>query len=195
MPFAVPIAMSQFWLFDFLALFFFAFIIRAMMRRQRESGGRRETRARFGIILQNLGIALAGIGPVRPVLSWSSPAAIGACFVVLLLMGGAVALFASSSTELGRNWSFEARTLDDHELVRSGPYARVRHPIYLAMLLFLLGLAASLGHLIQLVIAIPVFLAGTRMRTDAEERLLERSFGKAFREYRNATPALFPRIA
>jgi len=194
MPFAVPMAMPQFWLFEGLALIFFAFVIRAMIRRPKESGGHRETRSRSGIILQSVGIGLAGVGDVRPTLPWLTPTAICAYAAIVLLMGGAIALFASSSTALGRNWSIEARTLYDHDLIRTGPYARVRHPIYLAMLLFLLGLAVALGHYVQLLIAIPLFLVGTRIRTEAEDRLLEQSFGDAFREYRSATPALFPKI-
>lgn len=194
MPLAVPIAMPQWWLFDALSLIFFAFIVRAMLRRPKEQGGRTDSGSRLGIILQSIGIALAGIGPVRLTLEWFSATAIAWDLAVLLLMAGAIGLFATSSTVLGKNWSIEARTLDDHQLVRTGPYARVRHPIYLAMLLFLLGLAAALGHVVQLVVAIPVFLIGTRMRTDAEERLLEQSFGEEFRRYRRSTPAIFPKI-
>jgi protein-S-isoprenylcysteine O-methyltransferase Ste14 len=109
-------------------------------------------------------------------------------------MGGAIGLFAASSRELGRNWSLVARMRDDHQLVRTGPYARVRHPIYLGMLLFLLAFAVGLGHWTQLVIALPVFLAGTAIRTRLEDGLLEQQFGEEFRDYRSATPALIPRI-
>ena len=62
------------------------------------------------------------------------------------------------------------------------------------MLLFLIALAAALGHWLQLIIAIRVFLPETRMRTDAE-RLLQESFGVSFREYRLSTPATFPQNA
>jgi len=82
----------------------------------------------------------------------------------------------------------------DHELVRSGPYARVRHPIYLGLLLFLLAMAVALGHWLQLVVAVPLYLAGTEIRTRIEDRLLEQTFGDAFRDYRNSTPALLPRL-
>jgi protein-S-isoprenylcysteine O-methyltransferase Ste14 len=194
MPLSVPIAMPQIWFFDVLSLAFFGLVIRAMLRRERETGGRREGRSRLGILLQGIAIGSMAVGPVRPSLPWFSSPAIAGCVGVLILMGGAVALFAWSSRTLGRNWSIEARTLADHELVRTGPYARVRHPIYLAMLLFLLGFAVALGHYLQLVIAIPLFLIGTRLRTDAEERLLEQSFGAEFRVYRDSTPALFPKM-
>jgi protein-S-isoprenylcysteine O-methyltransferase Ste14 len=103
-------------------------------------------------------------------------------------------LFAASSNALGRNWSIVARTRSDHELVQSGPYARVRHPIYLGLLLFLLGLAVAYGHWLQLVIAVPLYLAGTRIRTSIEDRLLESRFGDVFRDYRNSTPSLIPRL-
>jgi len=62
------------------------------------------------------------------------------------------------------------------------------------MLFFLLGLAAALGHWIELVIAIPTFLVGTGIRTRIEDQLLEQSFGDKFRDYRDSTPALIPRI-
>jgi protein-S-isoprenylcysteine O-methyltransferase Ste14 len=194
MPFAVPIALPQWWLFAILSLVFFALVVLAMLRRPKDSGSRSDARARLGIILQSMGIALAAFGPARPSLDWFSLAAIAGYAAVTLLMGAAIVLFGWSSTTLGKNWSFAARTLDDHELIRTGPYARVRHPIYLAMLLFQLGLAAALGHWLQLIVAVPVFLVGTRIRTKAEERLLEQSFGEAFRDYRSSTPALFPKI-
>ena len=82
----------------------------------------------------------------------------------------------------------------DHQLIRNGPYARVRHPIYLGMLLFLFGLAVAFGHWLQLVVAVPLFLVGTSIRTRLEDRLLEGQFGKDFEEYARSTPSLIPRI-
>ena len=157
MPLAVPVAETQVWLFSALSLVFFAFVVRAMIHRQTETSARHEASSRLCIIVQSVGIGMAGIGPMRPILPSSSLPAIAGCAAVLLLMGGSIALFASSSTALGKNWSFEARTRTDHELIKSGPYAHVRHPIYLGMLLFLLGLAVALGHWIQLVLAVPIF--------------------------------------
>lgn len=167
MPLAVPVAETQVWLFSALSLVFFAFVVRAMIQRQTETSARHEASSRLCIIVQSVGIGMAGIGPMRPILPSSSLPAIAGCAAVLLLMGGSIALFASSSTALGKNWSFEARTRTDHELIKSGPYAHVRHPIYLGMLLFLLGLAVALGHWIQLVLAVPIF---PDRNEDAHER-------------------------
>jgi len=109
-------------------------------------------------------------------------------------MGGAIGLFAASSRELGKNWSLVARMRSDHVLVRSGPYAHVRHPIYLGMLLFLLSLAVALGHWLQLIVGLPLFLIGTRIRTKSEDELLEAQFGLEFTDYARSTPALIPRL-
>jgi hypothetical protein len=64
----------------------------------------------------------------------------------------------------------------------------------IGLLLFALALAVALGHWMQLLIALPLFLAGTAIRTRSEDHLLEQSFGSAFQDYRNTTPALIPRL-
>ena len=194
MPLAVPIGFPQFWLFGTLSLLFLAFLIRAARGREREANVEADRRSRLGIILQSIGIGLAGIGPVRPILEPLNAASLAGCALVMLLMGTAIGLFAASSHALGRNWSILARTRSDHELVQDGPYAYVRHPIYLGLLFFLLALGAALGHWLQLIAAVPLYMAGTVIRTRAEDRLLEQAFGDRFRNYRSATPALFPKI-
>lgn len=194
MQLAVPIGFPQFWLFDALALLFFAFLIRAARKRDREANVRRDRRSRGGIIVQSIGIGLAGIGPARPILEPLGTASLAGCALVASFMGAAIGLFAASSRALGRNWSIVARTRSDHELVRDGPYAYLRHPIYLGLLFFLLGLAAALGHWLQLIVAVPIYLAGTMIRTRVEDHLLEQAFGDEFRDYRSRTPALIPKI-
>jgi protein-S-isoprenylcysteine O-methyltransferase Ste14 len=126
---AVPIAAPQIWLFYAFSFVFAALVVRMLVGRTKELGGRKDGKSRHGIILQSLGLAFAAIGPARAELSWLSAPAIVSYAAVLLLMGSACALFGWSSGQLGKNWSLQARTRDDHELVRSGPYARARHPI------------------------------------------------------------------
>lgn len=194
MLFHMPTSLLQFWTFSGCGLAFFVFLLRALSRRAPESGGRRDRRSEMAIAIQSIGIGLAGFGTVKSTLASFAPISLAGTAAVLLLMGGAIGLFAASSRELGRNWSLVARTRADHELVRTGPYSKVRHPIYLGLLLFLLALAIALGHWAQLIVAMPVFLAGTAMRTRIEDALLEQSFGDAFRDYQSSTPALIPRL-
>ena len=192
--FAVPVSLTQFVAFCLMALGFFLSMARAFWRKPAETGATTSAGSRLGILLQMVGFAIVSFGVIRVALGPASALALLETAVVVGLMAGAIGLFVASSSALGRNWSLVARTRTDHELIRSGPYARVRHPIYLAMLLFLVALAIGLGHWGQLLLASPLFLAGTKIRTDAEDRLLEQSFGETFRQYRTATPAIFPRI-
>src|SRR5215212_8054775 len=139
-----PVSQAQVWLFFILAVGFFAVLIAATSRSSgRESGARRNNLSRVGIGLQGLGIGLAGFGPVRMSLPPFSPQALIQCAAIILLVASAIALFAASARALGANWSIVARTRSDHQLVRNGPYAQVRHPIYLGLLLFLFGLAVA----------------------------------------------------
>jgi protein-S-isoprenylcysteine O-methyltransferase Ste14 len=92
---------------------------------------------------------------------------------------------------LGRNWSGEITIKTDHELIRTGPYSVVRHPIYTALLSMYLGTAIVSGQmhaLLGLVLAIIAYLRKTRL----EEANLVRAFGTKYDAYRNETSALVP---
>jgi len=194
MPLAVPISFAQFWAFSVAGLVFFLFLVRTAAGRRPESGSKRDRRSQLGIIIQMIGFFVVGFGRVRFDLPALDPVSIAATATILCLMGGAIGLFAASSRELGKNWSLVARMRSDHVLVRSGPYAHVRHPIYLGMLLFLLSLAVALGHWLQLIVGLPLFLIGTRIRTKSEDELLEAQFGLEFTDYARSTPAFIPRL-
>ncbi|HXJ67298.1 MAG TPA: isoprenylcysteine carboxylmethyltransferase family protein, partial [Verrucomicrobiae bacterium] len=93
---------------------------------------------------------------------------------------------------LGKQWSYEARVIEGHELVTQGPYRFVRHPIYTAMLGKLLASNFAFGHWLGLVIAGSVFVVGTLIRIQAEEKLLRETFGTAYAEYAQRVPAFLP---
>ena len=114
--------------------------------------------------------------------------------VVLALGVGGALLFDRSARVLGANWSLVARMRTDHQLVREGPFARMRHPIYFAMLLLLAALAIGLGHIWGLVLAIPFFLIGTSIRIAEEEKLLRAQFGEDHARYVREVPAFIPFI-
>ena len=94
---------------------------------------------------------------------------------------------------LGRNWSGEITIKADHELVRSGPYTTVRHPIYTALLAMYAGTAIVSGQvhaLLGFVLAIIAYLRKTRM----EEANLVTAFGEKYHAYREDTWALLPGV-
>lgn len=94
---------------------------------------------------------------------------------------------------LGRNWSPVAVLKEGHALVRGGPYALVRHPIYAGMLLALAGTAVTLATPVALA-GLALLAAGIALRIRREEALLLGHFGDAYRAYRAAVPALVPRL-
>jgi protein-S-isoprenylcysteine O-methyltransferase Ste14 len=92
---------------------------------------------------------------------------------------------------LGRNWSGEISIKRDHQLVRSGPYHVVRHPIYTALLAMYLGSAVVSGELHALFgLALAAIAYGRKVRL--EEAVLAQFFGEEYRDYRRVTWALLP---
>jgi protein-S-isoprenylcysteine O-methyltransferase Ste14 len=108
--------------------------------------------------------------------------------MIVLLLGLAFAVWAR--IHLGRNWGMPMTQKDQPELVTSGPYHLVRHPIYSGVLLGLLGtaLATSLYFLIALGIVGAYFLYSASV----EERLLAKTFPTAYPSYRAHTKMLIP---
>jgi protein-S-isoprenylcysteine O-methyltransferase Ste14 len=102
---------------------------------------------------------------------------------VAALMGGSVLLFVAATRAMGANWSVVARMREGHELVTGGIFARLRHPIYTGMALFLIALAVAFGHERNLILGAPLFLLGTWIRVHEEESLLRAEFGQAYEAY------------
>jgi protein-S-isoprenylcysteine O-methyltransferase Ste14 len=146
-----------------------------------------DRRARWGLLLEVLGIALMLANPFWAVnvVSWRVVAA------TLFFLLAALLSWTATQT-LGRHLRFDAAIGMDHELVRGGPYRVVRHPIYCSMLCLLwgMGFVAAPGWL--LVLATTVFLAGTEIRVRIEDRLLAQRFGQPFERYRRSTRAYLP---
>jgi protein-S-isoprenylcysteine O-methyltransferase Ste14 len=103
-----------------------------------------------------------------------------------------VALAWTSVKHLGRQFRIRAGLWEDHELVRSGPYAIVRHPIYASLLAMLLSTLLLLTPWQWALVSLAAFLTGTEIRVRTEDRLLESRFREVFREYRNKVPAYLP---
>jgi len=104
----------------------------------------------------------------------------------------AVVLFWTSVTHLGKQFRIHAGLYDDHELVQTGPYAIVRHPIYCSLLCMLLCTIFSVTRWEWALPAIAIYIAGTEIRIHSEEKLLRSRFGEAFDRYRRHVPAYIP---
>jgi protein-S-isoprenylcysteine O-methyltransferase Ste14 len=84
---------------------------------------------------------------------------------------------------LGQNWSATATIKQDHELIRSGPYGLIRHPIYTGTLVAAIGTAMALGEIRDL-LALPLVVWGFWLKARSEERLLMSNFGDRYAAYR-----------
>ncbi|HTJ63469.1 MAG TPA: isoprenylcysteine carboxylmethyltransferase family protein [Alphaproteobacteria bacterium] len=92
---------------------------------------------------------------------------------------------------LGANWSGTVTVKQNHELIRTGPYAIVRHPIYTGMLVGFIGSAISLDEVRGLV-AIALVVVAFLLKIRLEERWMTEIFGDAYRRYRAEVKALIP---
>ena len=95
---------------------------------------------------------------------------------------------------IGRNWSGVITLKEDHALVRSGPYALVRHPIYSGLMLAIIGSAIARGDMAAVLAIIAVLYAVLR-RVQIEESWMNETFGSAYADYKASTPALIPFLA
>ena len=103
----------------------------------------------------------------------------------------ALALAVWARRHLGRNWSGRITIKVDHELVKSGPYRFVRHPIYTALLGMYAATALVSGEwhaLLGFVLAAFAYWRKIRM----EEANLAVAFGAAWGDYRRSTWSLLP---
>jgi protein-S-isoprenylcysteine O-methyltransferase Ste14 len=146
-----------------------------------------DRRARWGIALQGLAYALLWQNPFweRSPEAWRV-----ALSVFFLALAGLLSW--SSARALGRQWRFDAGLNPDHELVQSGAYRVVRHPIYTSMLCLLLGTGFMITPLPMLLIATVLCIIGTEIRVRIEDTLLASRFGDQFSTYQRTVSAYIP---
>lgn len=110
----------------------------------------------------------------------------------LMLAGIGLRLWAVRT--LGEHFRTQVTLLDDHRLVRAGPYARVRHPAYTGALITCLGLGVALGNWLSLLATVALPLVGIAWRVRVEERALGERFGADWRAYRGRSWAMLPPV-
>ena len=143
---------------------------------------------RIGLLLESTAIFLAFAFRLPA----DSPP--GLLRVVLAAVLGVLSAIASwtAVTHLGKQFRVHAGLYEDHELVRTGPYAVVRHPIYASLLGMLLCTLLVLTPWEWMPVSLAFFVVGTEIRVRTEDALLESRFGNAFRKYRNQVRAYIP---
>ena len=115
--------------------------------------------------------------------------AVNLCGLTITAAGMGFAIWARFT--LGRNWSGTVTVKARHELIRSGPYRFVRHPIYSGILAGLMGTAIGQGSLPSL-IGVVIAFYGLRMKWKTEERFMVEQFGAQYVQYQRVVKALIP---
>ncbi len=127
-------------------------------------------------------------GPLRLPLTPHGDGA-GTCAAMVCVAGLWVTLWARWT--LGGNWSSIVTFKQGHELVQSGPYRMVRHPIYTGLMLMCLGTVMAGGQL-HAWLSLLAFGAGFWIKLRQEEKLLLRHFPDQYPAYRKQVKALVP---
>ena len=118
--------------------------------------------------------------------------AVGWAGVVLTAAGVAIAFWAR--WHLGTNWSGVVTLKEGHELIRTGPYRTIRHPIYTGILLALLGTAVNLGE-VRGLLALAIAWLSFYIKARREESFLTQEFGPGFAEHRRHTGMFLPHFS
>ncbi|HET6199851.1 MAG: isoprenylcysteine carboxylmethyltransferase family protein [Candidatus Acidiferrales bacterium] len=187
----IPIDSLVGWLWLAFLLYWFAMAFIAKRAKQKENYASRILRI---LVLFAAAKFLFGgwdLGPLdrRFVPASFSVAVAGA---VLTVLGMALAIWAR--VYLAGNWSGIVTLKKDHELIRTGPYARIRHPIYTGFQLALTGTALAIGQW-RAIVALAIVLAAHFFKARKEEEWLAREFGPAFDEHRSRTGMFLPRLS
>jgi protein-S-isoprenylcysteine O-methyltransferase Ste14 len=160
------------------------------LRPRGVAGGtqRRAPGAWLGVAGQFVAFALVWF----PVLGQRKPMPQSVQWLGLAVGLASVALAWAALRHLREQWAVQARLLEGHTLITSGPYALMRHPIYTAMLGMLVATGCVLSTGAQLLGGVLLYLLGTRLRTTFEERLLRQEFGETFDAYKRRVGWLLP---
>ena len=149
-----------------------------------------------GHLLQSLGLLLAIIAafllPYLPIFHFLNFAPVNAVAnsIGVILCAAGMSFLVWARQRLGGNWSQTVSVKVGHELVTSGPYRYLRHPMYAGGFIACIGSAIVGGGawIFLLVILGAVFI----WRVGAEDKLMERQFPNEYPDYKKRTKALIP---
>ena len=113
--------------------------------------------------------------------------------VGIAVTAAGIAFAVWARVHLGTNWSRSVTLKKDHELITTGPYHLVRHPIYTGILFGLMGATIAEGQ-VRSVIALALIAWSLWRKLSLEEKWMREEFGETYAEYSRHTAALVPGI-
>lgn len=110
------------------------------------------------------------------------------------LIAGALYVFWRAHADLGLNWSPSLEIREKHELITRGIYGIIRHPMYASQWLVAIAQPLLLQNWLVGFANLAVFIPFYFLRVQAEEKMMQDSFGNEYREYMKKTGAVFPKM-
>jgi protein-S-isoprenylcysteine O-methyltransferase Ste14 len=110
----------------------------------------------------------------------------------ILAAVGALVLFRLTHKALGKMWSVSLQLKQDHKLVTTGIYRRLRHPMYSAFWLMAVAQGLLLPNFLGGLAGLVGFGLLFALRIGPEERMMEEAFGEEYRAYRERTWRIIP---
>jgi protein-S-isoprenylcysteine O-methyltransferase Ste14 len=159
-------------------------------KRVQDPGARLFYRSEMLLAIALLAFPRMGVGFLgMRLLPWSETLFVAGA--VMLAAGLGFAVWAR--VHLGRHWSGYVTLKAGHRLIRTGPYAIVRHPIYTGLLLAMLGTAVAVDE-VRGVLSVLIVLEAHIRKLRLEERWLTEEFGGEYDQYKREVKALVPCI-
>lgn len=168
-----------------------------LKRRQKQNEQKKNKLAMIGMMLEGVGFAFVFTVRREP---FTNIFPMNYSIQILLTIFSGILAFASvwlglsAVKTLGKQWNIKAQIIEGHELITTGPYKIVRHPIYSALFGLLIVTGYSITQLWAFIIAIVLYFIGTIFRTRVEEQLLIQHFGDQYEKYKKKVPAIIPYI-
>ena len=136
----------------------------------------------FAYVLMPLGIIWFPL-PLPSIIRWGG-VVLGFCCIPLIVW---------IHRELGRFYAPELAIKREHDIITTGPYQYVRHPMYTVFILFSLSVILVASNLFITIFALLIIVL-LYPNSKQEERMLLIKFGDLYQEYMNRTGRFFPRI-
>lgn len=150
------------------------------------------SRAQHGVPLAIAGILLwSDKVPWQPLNEPLFPWAPWQFYVAALITAAGLGFAVWARMHIGTNWSATVTLKEDHELVTTGPYSLVRHPIYTGLLTAIIGSALARDEW-RGVLAILIAWAAIWRKLRLEEKWMLEVFGESYSAYYRRVPALIP---
>jgi len=104
-----------------------------------------------------------------------------------------VVFWTWTQVTLDTRWSAQLQLTKEHHLVTTGPYARIRHPLYAAMFGWCVALSLLTANWIFLAVCV-LFILGLMWRVPKEEQMMIEAFGEEYKKYMQRTGRFFPKF-